>query len=270
MGAGIMVNDAQKHKHDPTLALDILQKLAQSPLHSVLHKHYLTEANQLFSKLQQLERSSQPNNIKNLILVLQRFQNNCQNFKKLSATESKIISLYFTPTIDELESLQRNSERHRLRITCALDGYTLNRTTDLIEKLQAYIETQQNFKSKALETKSLDFNKTVTGFHSRQFPTKTKQELIAAKELQCLCEDLRKQIGSRETMPRGLIITFMLHLCQAFSFFEAIYTGHQDVKSELFDRIQSEINRIRQYYPELAERGEELQKAIANYQLQKS
>jgi hypothetical protein len=266
-----MTNVEYKKHDNPTLARDILLKIQKPEIVSLLYKHYLSETKELLSKLHKLNNSTRESNKASLLLsLLHNYRNTCENKQLLSDVAKQKIDSFFKNLLQDLSKLQENIETYQATITCALDGFTLNRTTYLIEKLEIYIwdnqSAKQDFKSKILQSINLEFGKT--RFLSKP-ANNLRKELAIAMALRTSCEQLRGDIGNPETMPRGLVIDFMFHLCGAISACEEIYNSYF-YRSDFLDLIEQEAKRLYKLYPDLAEAGEQLQKAVANCQLQKT
>jgi hypothetical protein len=266
-----MTNVKYKKYDNPTLARDILLRIQKPEIISVLYMHYPLETKELLLQLQKLNDSIKEANKPNLLLsLLYHYRNTCESKQLPSDVTKQKIDSFFKNILKDLSKLQENIETYRVTITCALDGYTLNRTTYLIEKLEIYIGNnqyaKQDFKSKILKSLNLEFGKM--GFLSNPDNNRRK-ELAIATTLRTSCEQLRGDIGNPETMPRGLVIDFMFHLCGAIFACEEISTSYL-YRSDFIDLIEQEAKRLYMLYPDLAEAGEQLQKAVANCQLQKT
>lgn len=247
-----MVKYTQKLKLDPTLALEILEKIKQSAFYDVLLNPYQNETQQLLRQLDDLGKTDEANTISIILLYLNEYYLACKNFESVPENLQKPIQSFFDGMTDDLH----------------IDGYTLNRTNSLIAMLQTFIQeadTLPNIKEALLleesSTVSL-FHKTKRDYHA------IKQGLNVANNLKRTCEEIRSQIGSPETQPKGLLIDFMFHLCEAIRFCQSGLTS-TDINKKLIQSIKNEIDQIHQQYPELAKVAEELQNAIANCQMQK-
>jgi hypothetical protein len=243
----------QSYKQEPTIAREILEKIRQSSIFSSLYRAYPQQTNNLLKALELLEGSKKANNIPAILSKLVNFRSSCNNFSQAPIKEQKEIKSSIFMYENNLENIIKHLQilehglKIKIKITCALDCYTLNRTSSLINSLEEFIkqykgETSPNFFSLAKSN---------------------KKEIIIAQELKDICTMIRSQIGSPETMPKGLLINLVMHLHQAFQNCE------KHNSTELSNHIQNEICQIQQKQPELAQAGEDLHKAIANYQPQK-
>ncbi|MBA2655217.1 MAG: hypothetical protein H0U71_09175 [Gammaproteobacteria bacterium] len=258
-----MVKQTHKFTHDSTLASEINQKIHESPLALTLTKAFPFETKRFFHQLMKLNSSDQGNQIPSIMGLLIEYHHNCNQYRSLGAKGEEIRN-FFKGLMAELNDLRTNIDAYHIAINCAVDGYTLNSTTYLILTLQSFIEKKLSLleKSTSLEEVSRSKKTALKMKPKKRLP----KEINLANDLKCTCEEIRQQIGSAETMPKGLVIFLVMHLC------DAIHTCEEwaaEYNQELIDCIHHEIEHIRQLYPELAQAGEDLQKAIANYPLQK-
>lgn len=245
-----MVQEAVRHKHDPTLAHDMCQKIKNHQTYSILNEYFPFETSRLLTKLQALDHPINGNDVDVLFLILDDYCTGCRDKNILSNTDLNNINLFFDSIFNELSKLQKNITSYEVTITCALDGFTLNSTSHLAEYIENFISLhQQNFGKNAF----FSFQTASAGLEPWR-----EHELRAARQLLEFCIQLRDQIGSPETMPKGQIIDFMVHLCETVS--------SQTLNDGLVKMVEREVDKLRQLYPELAEAGEELQKAMASYQ----
>ena len=263
-----MMIGTHKLKHDPTLAFDIIERIKNPAIFYSLYKHYPQETDFLLVKLDKFDKTANANDISSLLNLLRNHDEACQHHKNLPEKEKEAVQQIFNTIVTELQELEENLTTHKININCAIDAYTLNRTTHLINLLRSFIEEHsQTVKKNFWDSETRRSQTTnVSNFYqnTKTSPKQTEKVLNVAKDLQSLCEEIRKQIGSAETKPKGLVINFMVYLFEAISLCPPI-----EINKKLVDSINHEIMQIRQIYPELAEAGEELQKAIANYQPEK-
>ena len=158
---------------------------------------------------------------------------------------------------------------HKLKHN-STDAYTLNHTSHVITVLEAYIGDHDPKSSFAGKVALSGSTKASSFYATEKEPLHLIQkELDLVQELKSSSELIRDQVGSPETTPKGLIISFMVHLCDAIHRYEEIYRHKTASNPQLLNLIRQEIRQLRKTYPDLAKVGEDLQKAIANYQQQK-
>lgn len=262
-----MVKNTHKLKRDPTIALDLFESISQSPLYSILIKHYPIETQHLLLRLKALDTTKEANQIPTLLSMIDDYGNACQQYMKLSTLEKDEVEQFFSALSSHLQHLSDNILEQRIEVTCALDGHTLNRTTDLIRFLQDFIHEQDirnNIKQSFLShTKEPENSKKVASFYDAnkaQYKT-VEKELDIAKQLKDICVKIRSQIGSPETKPKGLVIQFVVYLLEGIRSCKELYNQDQGAKSKLYDLIKLELAEIENLYPDLVHAGEDLQKS---------
>ncbi len=270
-----MVKDAHKHRHryDPTLAKHIHNKINIHPLSSILTQYLKLETKQFLNLLKTLDERQRGNEIASLLVLTQKFQASCE-LAKIPAGEQKTVNSVLSDVVKDLKDLHLNMRSYQVSISSALDGYTLNRTTYLIETIQALIQEQRPSSSlKSFLTHSINPEKVTKSIFSsgQKVGCKVAQKDINfIQEIKECFEKIRSQVGSPEMMPKGLAIHFMFNLCETSSNLLKNDDHQQNsINQKIVDFIQFEINQLRHYYPEVAQAGEELQKAIANCQHKK-
>ncbi len=258
-----MIEKAHRRQHDSTLAVDLQVRLKNPTVYSILRQHYPSETTQLLMELRELDHSAQGNKVDIILALISDYSEKCQQNKKVSNDLMQHIYTFLDPLLHELNALNKNIHANQVTITCALDGYTLNRTCHLVEKIASFIDKHQQ---------PLDFKRQTWGYPSSSsmlkpaflsFKTKQadKAEISTAKTLLDFCIQLRNEIGSPETKPKGQVINFMVILCDL--------KQSPTLPAELSQIIEHEVASLYRFYPKLAAAGEKLQKAIANNQMQK-
>lgn len=262
-----MVKNTHKLKRDPTIALDLFESINQSPLHSALIERYPIETQRFLLQLKALDTTKEANHIPTLLAIIDDYENSCQQYTKLSTEEKDKIGRFFAAFSDYLQHLSNNIFELRVEVTCALDGHTLNRTTNLIQFLQEFIYEQDiraNIKQNFLSyDKNPENTKKVAPLHDTdkaQYKI-VEKELDIAKHLKDICVKIRSQIGSPETKPKGLVIQFVVHLLESIRSCKELYNQDNRVKSKLYELIKLELEEIENLYPELVQAGEDLQKS---------
>lgn len=255
-----MVKPAHKLKSDPSIATTISEQIChQTPSLFDLFPH---ETGHLLQKLHQLNQEQKGNNIDLVSALLQEFWNHTisPGIKVLSASDD-FLDTFFKAMLGELQELNSNIASHGVNIRSALDAYTLNYTTRVIATVHEFIEEQGLMH---IQKKSFIFTK-----YPKADMKITSREVSLAQRLKDECEQIRSQIGSSDAMPKGLVIDFVVHLFEAMHEFEKLYQHKCSCKSQkLICCIQETLNQIRRFYPDLAEAGEELEKAMAIYGFQ--
>lgn len=266
-----MVKDAQNIIHDPTLASDILQKLTNSHVFATLITNYSGETQDLVDQLT-IDDTDQANEIPYLLDFIEKFPRHCDSFKKLEVLEREHVNNFFNDLTDELQELNHTYTQYPVDIHCALDCYTLSHTTVLIETLEDFLsEPKRGGKKSYFSETSAEASASTSAFYKAggQEYKAIQGEINLAQDLKCACEGIREQIGSPETKPRGLIIDFMHHLCEAISRCQELSMAcSKDFDSTLQKCIEGEIKKLRKLYPDLAQAGEDLQKAFAHHRMQ--
>src|ERR1700733_4459535 len=120
---GELMSEAHSHKHDPTLALEICLKIKNS----ILLECYPQETIQLIAKLNDLDGSRQGNQVATLLSLIQNYIDCCQS-TDFPDHIIESIDLFLNSLLHDLSNLDLNLRLYQATITCALDGYTLNRT----------------------------------------------------------------------------------------------------------------------------------------------
>jgi len=258
-------------EHDITLALDTLQIINNSSHYDALSSHYPNETAQLLDALKSLHLSSNANEITTVSAFIKQHMSSCKEYASLPNDKRKAIRHFFSQLTKDLDTLANNKELYSISIRCALDGYTLNHTTHLIQRLHFLIEEHDQIDQKArFLSPAKNYNASASTF-GKVDPVERKinqQAVDLAKNLKKVCEKIRAQIGSPETRPRGLVIHLMVHLYHAIQSCQE-HSLSPPALSKLLDSISREVKEIEQRYPKLAQAGEELQNAIATYQTQK-
>lgn len=261
-----MVKEKLKLKRESTLAFDLITTLKQSPISDTLQQYYPLATQQLYNQLIALDTSKEANHIIQLLQLIELNKAACANFEHIPAKEREDINRFWTDKIAYLQKLNKIEAKSNITITCALDGYTLEITHALITRLHAFIQNNDSkSKEPALsQATNLSFS---TFFYSFNERGSLVEECQIARALKILCEQVQHEIGSPETMPKGLIINLVAHLYAALRSCEQIKcTNYQ---SKLSTYIENEINQIKQRFPELDEVGEALQKAVAHCHFKK-
>lgn len=244
-----MIPKTQTIKHDPSLTFEIIAKL-QNQLSS-LSAHFPQKTQQLLQQLTDLQSSDHANDLPSLLPIVKLYCDGCHH-ERLSADAAKRFLGFFDEIVKDLEELSLNIETYKTPISGAIDAYTLNHTCRLINILQNFINQLQQAPKK------------LVGFHQTELNQHKRKELSLAMGLKTMLEEIRSQIGSPESAPKGLVISFMMTLCDAKANCETIY-GTIEANQQMFNFINLEIAEIQHLYPDLAEAGEDLQRAIANY-----
>lgn len=267
-----MVKEPGKTKRDPSLAFDIFQKIELFQYRSNFKQAYNHEIQELLDRLKALDISDSGNEIHSILLLLKGFEKKCQQFVKLSATDQKKTVDFFKDMANGLQLLNEHVTESNIPIRNAFDAYTLVRTSNLIAFLQTLTYKQnlkENFKQEIMHPTRKASRSTFYD-SSNDTPKAIEQELSIASDLKNVCEQLRSEVGSPETMPKGLVITFMVHLLDAITDCKQLMVPSTTNTDKLLAYIKREIITLKRFYPDLAEAGEVLQKATANYNPQKT
>lgn len=261
-----MVRETHKLKHDPTLALSILSFITLPPLSTILEANCPQQIQEVIEKIKHLNKTNRGNEVHSLLEILQLFQNTYEGLNLvLSEIEQTQINHFFDSQLQSFYELSFNSRHHQITPQNVTDAFTLNETCYFITALNVLIEelSPSEFKTEPSKENS-------ASFYSAKVPYKlVRKELNLAQKLREFSEQIRSQIGSPETRPRGLIITLMWHLCDAENTCNTIYKEEMVSPRPLLSLICKIIEQIKRSFPDLAEAGEDLHKAIANYQTPK-
>jgi hypothetical protein len=273
-----MVKEADDIKQESTIATWITQQI-ENHLSKISDPDLNTETSKLFNELQEIQ-PHQENDIKTLTSIVKKSYNNLSTNPQQEIREAKqLASLkrFLETLLKELKDLDTNINTFGVNINSALDGYTLNKTTKLIGEVNNFlknIKTSLKDQSHLTEEgKVQSKNKFASNLSSSFFspPLNThshkavEEEKIIAEQLKEKCEEIRRQIGSPESMPRALVISLVMQLHQAVNGHEKIYDGKTLYGEKLTKLLSEEVNNIQNLFPELAQAGENLQKAIENY-----
>lgn len=256
-----MVKDLRQVR-DPTLALILLSELQLAPLCDILNNYYPTESTLFREQLFALDNDQQGNDVDRIVCLLKSFQDLLnQTEVTLSSDEKELIEAFLDHHLVNLYELIFNVKYHKIVLQSSTDAFTLNQTCFFINALNVLIEELHPSTS---FTKPAELQQPLP-FYSGRIPYQLIREVVAlADELRCFSQNIVSQIGSPESMPRGLVITFMWHLCDAQSSCGDIYKRSNLPCGELCSLIDSTIQTVKTNYPDLAMAGEELHKAIAN------
>lgn len=146
-----------------------------------------------------------------------------------------------------------------------LDEYTLNKTTYLIATLTHFVSklTPNPEIGHLLSRGSGIYSKTMD-VKNIEIPKKILETLIDH------CQEIRRGIGSPDTMPKGLVIDFTMHLSQAICDATKIQNMREyDITHQFLKYLETELDKIRNDYPDLTKAGEDLQSALENSRLER-
>jgi Zn-dependent M32 family carboxypeptidase len=266
-----MVKKADDIKQEPTIATWIMQQIED---HLLISKNTVsalpTEISKLFNELQKIQ-PKQENNIKTLTSIVKNSYHNLSTNPQQEIRETgQFVSFksFLESLLKELKELDANINTFGVNINSALDGYTLNKTTKLIGEVNNFLEDiETSTKKGESQPKSKFVSSLSSSFFSPQLNNLNhkamEEEKIVAEQLKEKCEEIRRQIGSPESMPRALVISLVMHLHQAINCHGK--NGKTPYGEKLTKLLSKEVDNIRNLFPELAQAGEDLQKAIENY-----
>ncbi len=257
-----MAKEIHNLKPDITLVSSILSSLDLPPLSQILRSKYPNETDSFVHELNGLQQTKRGNEITTLLEVLQAFEITFNESNlRVSLEEKNLIETFFSSYLENFYELAFNIRRHHVLIQGSIDAFTLNHSSHYILLLDALINDLSP--NPFIEVEKPQGR--VSAFYQGQIPyTVIKNELEIAKVLKKDIEVVRSQIGSPDTMPRGLIIIFMRHLCDAAFACQKLYEEHDLANRDLIQVINSAIKELKHAYPELAKAGEKLHEAIAN------
>lgn len=262
-----MAKEIHNLKHDTTLASSILSFIDVPPLSQILRTKYPDETDNFVQRLNSLHQADRGNEITTLLKQLQAFEITYnESSLRLSLEEKNLVEGFFSNYLENLYELAFNIRKHQVLIQGTTDAFTLNHSCHYILLLEALInDLSPNPFIEVEKAKS----KVSTFYQGQISHTVIKNELEIANNLKNDIEAIRSQIGSPESMPRGLIIIFMRGLCDAAFSCQKLYEEHDIANRNLLQVINSAIKELKQSYPELAKAGEKLHEAIANQPIPK-
>lgn len=250
-------------RDDPTVASAILVALQSPSLFATLETKFKEETFTLQQSLENSNKSGRGNDVAKLLAAMKHFNQGCTKKKtELTPLEHQTVNDFTSLTLIDLYELYFNVNTHKIILASKTDAYTLNHTCYFILVLEDYINDldKTSFETSPKKQK-------ITTFYEKKEPCSLiQQELDIARKLRKESAQIRSQIGSPEVMPKGLVITFMCHLCEALLACRDAYRALSASNRQLLRLIGTEIENLKHTYPDLAKAGEDLQKAVANYQ----
>jgi hypothetical protein len=189
---------------------------------------------------------------------------------KIPEQDREAIKASLIAVISNLRKLDDQATQLNIQVNNAVDAHTLITTSSMISSLEAFMLAARSLNSKQtyLSANEPKIAKQATFYGDPSKGSIDPRCVVIADELKGLCKAIQSDIGSSETMPKGLVINLMVCLLDAFKRVESLMSENFST-DKLLKCIQNEIKLIRKIYPELAQAGEDLHKAVANYQYQK-
>lgn len=222
----------ERHKYvEPSVADWLLAQLKQNPYFQQIHQtHHIFDTSTL-NEISVLIDNKDGNNINQIINLLETFAKNPESYLNIEEI-NKVTQVMLV----ELIELKENIRQHKIKISSALDGYTLNKTCRIIKALDQYINRLKKLSNPSQlkpQRNKQDENRLFSPHRKIQATSTSQHYQKIAENLISACKQIRGQIGSSDSKPRGLVIT--LTMCLSETLHEA---------SKINKQTQTKILRI--------------------------